>query len=81
MKIRFVKEDNRYTLQVKNFIGVWRTKKEKVCSDAGCFYQSYVHENKQVLLRYVLLHEYFLKHNKSIIEYPTIKKYKPFHER
>lgn len=81
MKIRFVKQDNKYTLQVKNFIGVWMTQKEKIYSDGGCFYQPYIHENKQVLLRCVLLEKYFLNHNKNIIEYPTIKKYKPFDER
>jgi hypothetical protein len=81
MKIRFVKEGNKYTLQVKNFIGMWRTQKEKICSDGGCFYQAYIHENKQTLLRHVLLNKYWLKHHRNITEYPTIKKYKPFDER
>lgn len=80
MKIRFIKEDKKYTLQVKNFIGVWVTQKEKVCGDAGCFYKVYSHENKHLLLICILMDKYWLKHNRNIIQYPTIKKYNPFNE-
>lgn len=75
-KIRFVKENNRHTLQIRNIFGIWITQKEKVCSDAGCFKQAYNHKDKIVLLRYVLLKEHWSSRDASIIEYPTLKKYK-----
>lgn len=76
MKIRFIKEGDLYSLQIRNFIGIWRTQKEKRGSDGGYFYDPYQHKNKEILLNYVLMDIYFNKKRGLITEYPTIKKYK-----
>lgn len=76
IKIRFIKEGDLYSLQIRNFLGIWRTQKEKLCSDGGCFYNPYKHKDKEVLLNYVLMDKWFNKKRGLITEYPTIKKYK-----
>lgn len=75
-KIRFVEDNNKYTLQIKNFFGIWRTQTERKCSDGGCFNQPCTHKDKEVLLNYIILDKYWANRRDSIIEYPTIKKYK-----
>jgi hypothetical protein len=74
-KIRFIKENGKYILQIKNFIGIWKTQMERICGDGGCFQQPYTHKDKETLLKYVIYNNYWTKVS-SIIEYPTIEKYK-----
>lgn len=75
-KIRFIKENDTYTLQIKNLFGLWVTQKEKVCSDGGCFKQTYNFKDKTVLLKYVILKDYWANRDSVIVEYSTIEKYK-----
>lgn len=75
MKVRFIKEGSRYKLQIKNFLGIWRTQMEKMCANAGCVYMPYTNEDKEVLLKYVIMGDYFTRRDCKIVEYPTIFKY------
>lgn len=75
-KIRFVKESDTYQVQFKNIFGMWITQAEIVGNEGGSFKQPYSNKDKGVLLKYVIYNKYWSNRNDSIIEYPTIKKYK-----
>jgi hypothetical protein len=75
-KIRFIEEGSQYKLQIKNIFGIWITQTESIGNVGGSFKQPYTNKDKKVLLKYVIYVKYWTNRNDSVIEYPTIKKYK-----